>query len=601
MKRFSILFILLISALLAGACHDDIDQRVEQLKQDVQELEARVNTLNENVNTLAGLVSALEKNDHITSIQPWSLMSMTGYLISFSSGTTLRLRNGTNGVSPIVGVRYNEDYGAYYWTIQLGPDGSTVWMTDATGRRVRATNWVPQLKIEDGVWWYSFDGNNWNKTYWGAAQGLPGEAFFSSVDTSDPYYVTFILADGSRFQLPTQEAFDELNQQCSEINSLFMTYVDLIKQTDSSIFVKSVVEFEEDGVTGSRLTFEDGHVLTIRNGFDDRDSVLLSAKAYTDGKYYWVFRNRSDEEYQWLRYNGEMICVTMENITPYIGITDSLGQLYFTVAYGNGPAEMMRDSKGNPVVATGKLVPDFFSGADVSDPSFVVLTLADGTQVKLPRTRLYTPSMTTSVRTSYVEADKKYTYQLLLFVKDTLQQKAPCADFEEYQRVSGTHIDAIAVDDGYVNDIVLVSMYADTTHTAKRGIVAYDFIFDVQFTTGPLSQWNTTYPSRYAIFLTWGDKSIMKVVEFTRAILAKAVTLSADKLDLTVGQTTKLTATVTPSNTTETVSWKTSDAKIATVSDKGEVKALAPGTCTITATAGRYSATCAVTVKAATP
>ena len=601
MKRTLMIVSLLLSTLLLGGCHEEIERRILALKEDVNTIEQRINTINESIQSLSALVEALEKNEPITSSQPWTLGTWSGYQVTFTSGTVLTLRNGTDGVAPIVGVNYHETYETYYWTIQMGESGAVTWMTSSTGQRVRATSIVPQLKIEDGVWWYSFDGNNWNKTYWGAAQGLPGEAFFSSVDTSDPYYVTFILADGSRFQLPTQEAFDELNQQCSEINSLFMTYVDLIKQTDSSIFVKSVVEFEEDGVTGSRLTFEDGHVLTIRNGFDDRDSVLLSAKAYTDGKYYWVFRNRSDEEYQWLRYNGEMICVTMENITPYIGITDSLGQLYFTVAYGNGPAEMMRDSKGNPVVATGKLVPDFFSGADVSDPSFVVLTLADGTQVKLPRTRLYTPSMTTSVRTSYVEADKKYTYQLLLFVKDTLQQKAPCADFEEYQRVSGTHIDAIAVDDGYVNDIVLVSMYADTTHTAKRGIVAYDFIFDVQFTTGPLSQWNTTYPSRYAIFLTWGDKSIMKVVEFTRAILAKAVTLSADKLDLTVGQTTKLTATVTPSNTTETVSWKTSDAKIATVSDKGEVKALAPGTCTITATAGRYSATCAVTVKAATP
>ena len=597
MKRIHTLFILLISALLAGACHNEIDERIAQLKEDISALEAKVNTLNENVNTLAGLVSALEKNDHITSIQPWSLMSMSGYLISFSSGTTLRLRNGTDGVPPIVGVRYNEDYNAYYWTIQLGPDGSTVWMTDNTGRRVRATNWVPQLKIEDGVWWYSFDGTNWNKTNWGAAQGLPGEAFFSSVDTSDPYYVTFILADGSRFQLPTQEAFDELNQQCSEINSLFMTYVDLIKQTDSSIFVKSVVEFEEDGVTGARITFEDGKVLSIRNGFDSRDSVLLSAKAYTDGKYYWVFRNRSDEEYQWLRYNGEMICVTMENITPYIGISDSLGQLYFTVAYGTGPAEMMRDSKGNPVVATGKLVPDFFSGADLSDPAVVVLTLADGSQVRIPRTRLYTPSVNITRRSSYLEAETRYTYQLLAFVYDTLQQKTPCSDFAEYQSISGLHIDAIAVDDGYVDNIELTSMIT----TKGNDYVAYSFVFDVQFTTGPLSQWNTSYPSRYAIFLTWGDKSIMKVVEFTRAILAKAVTLSADKLDLTVGQTTKLTATVTPSNTTETVSWKTSDAKIATVSDKGEVKALAPGTCTITATAGRYSATCAVTVKNATP
>lgn len=595
MKRIHILFILLISALLAGACHKEIDERIAQLKDDISALEAKVNTLNENVNTLSGLVSALEKNDHITSIQPWSLLSMSGYLISFSSGTTLRLRNGTDGVPPIVGVRYNEDYDAYYWTIQLGPEGSTVWMTDNTGRRVRATNWVPQLKIEDGVWWYSFDGTNWNKTYWGAAQGESGSPFFSSIDTSNPYFVTFTLADNSRFQLPTQEAFDELTRQCEEINNLFMTYTALVSQIDSSIFVKSVAEFEEDGVTGARITFEDGKVLSIRNGFDSRDSVLLSAKAYTDGKYYWVFRNRSDEEYQWLRYKGEMICVTMENITPYIGITDSLGQLYFTVAYGTGPAEMMRDSKGNPVAATGKLVPDFFSGADLSDPAVVVLTLADGTRIRIPRTRLYTPSVNTTRRSSYVEAETQYTYQLLAFVYDTLQQKTPCEDFAEYQSISGVHIDAIAVDDGYVDNIELTSMIT----TKGKDYVAYSFVFDVQFTTGPLNQWNTDYPSRYAIFLTWGNKSIMKVVEFTRAILATDITLSAKTLELTVGGSATLTATVTPSNTTDNVTWKTSDAKVATVSDKGVVKALAAGTCTITASAGQRATTCTVTVKPA--
>ena len=595
MKRIHILFILLISALLAGACHKEIDERIAQLKDDISALEAKVNTLNENVNTLSGLVSALEKNDHITSIQPWSLLSMSGYLISFSSGTTLRLRNGTDGVPPIVGVRYNEDYDAYYWTIQLGPEGSTVWMTDNTGRRVRATNWVPQLKIEDGVWWYSFDGTNWNKTYWGAAQGESGSPFFSSIDTSNPYFVTFTLADNSRFQLPTQEAFDELTRQCEEINNLFMTYTALVSQIDSSIFVKSVAEFEEDGVTGARITFEDGKVLSIRNGFDSRDSVLLSAKAYTDGKYYWVFRNRSDEEYQWLRYKGEMICVTMENITPYIGITDSLGQLYFTVAYGTGPAEMMRDSKGNPVAATGKLVPDFFSGADLSDPAVVVLTLADGTRIRIPRTRLYTPSVNTTRRSSYVEAETQYTYQLLAFVYDTLQQKTPCEDFAEYQSISGVHIDAIAVDDGYVDNIELTSMIT----TKGKDYVAYSFVFDVQFTTGPLNQWNTDYPSRYAIFLTWGNKSIMKVVEFTRAILATDITLSAKTLELTVGGSATLTATVTPSNTTDNVTWKTSDAKVATVSDKGVVKALAAGTCTITASAGQRATPCTVTVKPA--
>ena len=602
MKRYFIPFILLITVLLLGACNQkEIDERLAQLKQDVTELEAKVSALNENVANLSSLISALETNNHITKIEPWSLLDMSGYLISFSSGTTLRLRNGTNGVPPIVGVRYNEDYDAYYWTIQLGPDGSVVWMTDDTGRRVRATNWVPQLKIEDGIWWYSFDGTYWNKTGWGEAQGQAGKAFFSSVDTSNPYYVTFLLADNSRFQLPTQQAFDELNQQCSDINGLFKTYTELVHQTDSSIFVKSVVDFEEDGVTGTRITFENGKVISIRNGFNNRDSLILSAKAYSDGKYYWVFRNRIEDEFQWLRYQGQMICVTQENITPHIGITEKNGQLYFTIAYGEGPAELMLDASGNPIVATGKLVPDFFSNVDISDPSCLILTLADGSVVRIPRTRFYTPTITTSARTDYLEAETSYTYHLLAFVSDTLQQKTPCVDYTDYQRVSNTKIEAIAVDDGYIDGIKVVEMTIDTTYASVRGIVAYNFIFDVQFPTGPLSEWNTAIPSRYAIFLSWPNKSIMKVVSFNRAILAKEVKLSDTTLELTVGKTATLKATVTPSNTTDQLIWKSSNEKVATVSDKGVVTAKAVGNCTITASAGRRSASCAVTVKASTP
>ncbi|MBR1539479.1 MAG: hypothetical protein IJ636_08250, partial [Bacteroidales bacterium] len=478
MKRNRISFILLLSALLLAGCHQDIDERIAQLKTDVAGLEAQVSRINENISTLSGIISALEKNDHITSIHPWSLLDRNGYQISFSSGTTLRLYNGTNGISPIVGVRYNEDYDAYYWTVQWGPGGNAVWMTDASGRRVRATSWVPQLKIEDGIWWYSFDGTYWNKTGWGAAQGEQGSSFFSSVDTSDPYYVIFTLADNTRFQVPTQQAFDELSAQCDEINRSFQTYTNIMNNTDGSIFVKSVIAFEENGVSGARITLESGRVLTIRNGLNNRDSVLLSARTYTDGKSYWVYRNRSTDEYQWLRYQGQMVCVTQEGVTPYLGIIDSVGQFYFTVAYGDGPAEMMRDAYGNPVAATGQVVPDFFTAADLSDPSCVVLTLADGTIVRLQRTRRYTPTVTTSLRSDYVEAGSSYTFQLLLFVQDTLQQSAPCISFEDYQEASGVRFEAIAVDDGYVDDIVLISMTSDTTYTASRGIVAYDMILD---------------------------------------------------------------------------------------------------------------------------
>ena len=80
------------------------------------------------------------------------------------------------------------------------------------------------------------------------------------------------------------------------------------------------------------------------------------------------------------------------------------------------------------------------------------------------------------------------------------------------------------------------------------------------------------------------------------------VTLSDSTATITAGQTKTLTATVAPENATDkTVSWSSSDGAVATVED-GVVTAVAAGTATITVTTtdGGFTATCAVTVEAAT-
>lgn len=80
----------------------------------------------------------------------------------------------------------------------------------------------------------------------------------------------------------------------------------------------------------------------------------------------------------------------------------------------------------------------------------------------------------------------------------------------------------------------------------------------------------------------------------------ESVTLSASTLDMTAGDTSTLTATVSPSNATDkTVTWSSSAPAVASVSG-GTVTALSAGQTVITATAGGKSATCTVTVTNAT-
>lgn len=82
-----------------------------------------------------------------------------------------------------------------------------------------------------------------------------------------------------------------------------------------------------------------------------------------------------------------------------------------------------------------------------------------------------------------------------------------------------------------------------------------------------------------------------------KTIKVTSVAVSPKTLNLEVGQTRTLTATVTPDNATDkTVTWTTSNDKVATVAN-GVVTAVGKGTATITAAAGGKTATCTVTVK----
>jgi len=78
------------------------------------------------------------------------------------------------------------------------------------------------------------------------------------------------------------------------------------------------------------------------------------------------------------------------------------------------------------------------------------------------------------------------------------------------------------------------------------------------------------------------------------------VSLNKTKVNLYIGNSTKLVATVKPSNATNKgVTWKSSDTSVVSVDKKGNIKGLKAGTATITVTTndGSYTATCKVTVK----
>ena len=94
-----------------------------------------------------------------------------------------------------------------------------------------------------------------------------------------------------------------------------------------------------------------------------------------------------------------------------------------------------------------------------------------------------------------------------------------------------------------------------------------------------------------------GDKTATCVVTVV-ATQVTSITLNRTSASLKAGETVTLTATVKPDDATDkTVTWSSSDATVATVSN-GVVTAKKVGSATITAKAGDKTATCAVTVVA---
>lgn len=80
-------------------------------------------------------------------------------------------------------------------------------------------------------------------------------------------------------------------------------------------------------------------------------------------------------------------------------------------------------------------------------------------------------------------------------------------------------------------------------------------------------------------------------------ITAEKIVLDLTEVFLNQSDTIKITASITPENTTDkTITWSSSDEKVATVSTDGIITAVGVGKATITASCGDIAATCEVTV-----
>ena len=170
-------------------------------------LQRLCNETNTNLSALQTIVTALQNNDYITSVDPLTENGkVVGYTIKFAKSNPIVIYNGKDGAdgnTPVISVKKDTD-GIYYWTLDgefIVVDGLKIKAQGTDGNNgVDGSDGVtPKLEIREGYWWISYDnGTNWTQlgkaTGEDGADGKDGDNIKITQDENNVY---FELADGT--------------------------------------------------------------------------------------------------------------------------------------------------------------------------------------------------------------------------------------------------------------------------------------------------------------------------------------------------------------------------------------------------------------------
>lgn len=175
-----------------------------------------------------------------------------------------------------------------------------------------------------------------------------------------------------------EQRIEQLEKQCGELNSNVEALQTILAAVQQNDYVTEVMKIVEDGVeVGYSITFAKSGTITIYHGVDGADGTdggtpSIGVKKASDGSYYWTSNG------EWLTDDdGNMIPATVSDpeggyVTPQFRVAD--GVWYVSYDNGNSWKEIEAGNDGEVI----------FTDIDLSDPDCITITLADGTEVKVP-------------------------------------------------------------------------------------------------------------------------------------------------------------------------------------------------------------------------
>lgn len=125
-----------------------------------------------------------------------------------------------------------------------------------------------------------------------------------------------------------------------------------------------------------------------------------------------------------------------------------------------------------------------------------------------------------------------------------------------------------------------------------------DTVASVDYNTGKI----TGIHAGTTMIKAYTNSGLVSMCNVTVKQPASSISLSNTPIKITQGKSSVLTASIMPSDSTDSISWSSSNSSVATVTSKGKVLALSPGVTKITArTSSGKAATCKVYTRLKTP
>ena len=376
----------LAGILLLSACYTQIENDLNILERRIEKLEQRCREMNTTLDGLHKIVQKLESYDFLTKVDPiFSGGTIVGYTLYFTHSDPVRLYNGTDAGSPVLGVSKGTD-GIWYWTVQYPDQSKPVFLTDNYGNRISTATASPMIRIENGYWMVSYDeGEIWHNL--GKATGDDGASFFESIRDMGTHY-EFNLLNGSTISLPTWDNFQQVLEICRQSNQNLESFKQLVAATAKRVYVHDMTDIViGDQVIGCRLELTDHSVYTFYNGIGQNAPSLSASRAADDESNNWYWMITYGESREWiLDENGDKIRADApESLSVKLSVQrDGDDPLYYwAVSYGDGEPQFLLVN-GAKVPASQEVPQPVVTGLVDIDNETVSIRLAGGEEILLP-------------------------------------------------------------------------------------------------------------------------------------------------------------------------------------------------------------------------